>query len=257
MLLRRRAQEIVELAEKTEQEFARRGAELSGEISIGAGETRGMNFLSAQVRSFRALHPQVRFRIHSANADDIKERLENGLLDMGLLVEPVEIGRYAFLRLPQRDRWGVLVPKDSPLAQLDGGDAPGPGSLAPSDEQPLSGGHRAGELVRGPVEPSGSGRHLQFDAERRQHGGKRGWASPWALIWATCPTSCALCPWPPAMESGVVPGLEKRPGLFAPGQRVPSAHPVHRGRKPPGRKPPGRKPPASERCRAGMPVHTE
>lgn len=120
MLLRRRAQEIVELAEKTEQEFARRGAELSGEISIGAGETRGMNFLSAQVRSFRALHPQVRFRIHSANADDIKERLENGLLDMGLLVEPVEIGRYAFLRLPQRDRWGVLVPKDSPLAQLDG-----------------------------------------------------------------------------------------------------------------------------------------
>ena len=116
MLLRRRAQEIVELAEKTEQEFARRGAELSGEISIGAGETRGMNFLSAQVRSFRALHPQVRFRIHSANADDIKERLENGLLDMGLLVEPVEIGRYAFLRLPQRDRWGVLVDQGHPLA---------------------------------------------------------------------------------------------------------------------------------------------
>jgi DNA-binding transcriptional LysR family regulator len=117
MLLRRRAQEIVELANKTEQEFLNRDTELSGEISIGCGETRSMTFLSRKICSFRKLHPQVRFRIYSANADDVKERLESGLLDLGLLMEPVDISRYAFLRLPEKERWGVLVAKDSPLAE--------------------------------------------------------------------------------------------------------------------------------------------
>lgn len=117
MLLRRRAQEIVELADKTEREFAQWEGELSGEIAIGCGETQSMTFLSQHIRSFRALYPQVQFRIYSANADDVKERIEKGLLDMGLLTEPVDIGRYAFLRLPQKDQWGVLVPKGSPLAE--------------------------------------------------------------------------------------------------------------------------------------------
>jgi len=87
-----------------------------GEISIGCGETRSMDQLSRLLVSFRALHPQVRFEIHSANADDIKERIENGLLDMGLLVEPVDIGRYGFLRMSQKELWGVMVAQDSPLA---------------------------------------------------------------------------------------------------------------------------------------------
>lgn len=120
MLLRRRAQEIVELADKTQREFAQPEGELAGEISIGCGETQGMTFLSQHIRSFRELHPQVQFRIYSANADDVKERIEKGLLDLGLLTEAVDIGRYAFLRLPQKDRWGALVPKDSPLAQKEG-----------------------------------------------------------------------------------------------------------------------------------------
>lgn len=119
MLLRRRAQEIVELADKTEREFAQAERELSGEIAIGCGETQSMTFLSQRIRSFRELHPQVQFRIYSANADDVKERLEKGLLDMGLLTEPVDIGRYAFQRLPQKDRWGVLVPKDCALAKKE------------------------------------------------------------------------------------------------------------------------------------------
>lgn len=119
MLLRRRAQEIVELADKTEREFAQADRELSGEIAIGCGETQNMTFLSQHIRTFRELHPQVQFRIYSANADDVKERLEKGLLDMGLLTEPVDIGRYAFQRLPQKDKWGVLVPKDCTLAKKE------------------------------------------------------------------------------------------------------------------------------------------
>ena len=117
MLLRRRAQEIVELADKAERELQHTEAELTGEIAIGCGESVGMTFLSEHIREFRRLHPQVQFRIYSANADDIKERIEKGLLDMGLLTEPVDIGRYAFLRTPQKDRWGVLLPKEHPLAQ--------------------------------------------------------------------------------------------------------------------------------------------
>ena len=61
----------------------------------------------------------MQFRIYSAIADDVKERIEKGLLDMGLLAEPVDIGRYAFLRMPQKDRWGVLLPKEHPLAQKE------------------------------------------------------------------------------------------------------------------------------------------
>lgn len=119
MLLRRRAQELVDLAEKTTREFTMRETELMGEISIGAGETRSMSFLSRAMVSFRERYPKVTFRIFSATADDVKERLDTGLLDMGLLTEPVDVGRYAFCRMKERDRWGVLVRLDSPLAGLD------------------------------------------------------------------------------------------------------------------------------------------
>ena len=119
MLLRRRAQELVDLAEKTTREFTLRETELMGEIAIGAGETQSMSFLSRAMVSFREHYPKVTFRIFSANADDVKERLDTGLLDMGLLTEPVDVGRYAFCRMKERDRWGVLVRLDSPLAGLD------------------------------------------------------------------------------------------------------------------------------------------
>ena len=116
MLLRRRAQEIVELAEKTEQEFQRQEGELAGDISIGTGESNSMTDLSRKIAAFRAGHPLVRFHIYSATADEIQERLEKGLLDLGMLTEPVDIGRYEFVRLPRRDRWGVWVDQGHPLA---------------------------------------------------------------------------------------------------------------------------------------------
>ena len=116
MLLRRRAQEIVELAEKTEQEFQHQEGELAGDISIGTGESNSMTDLARKIAAFRAGHPLVRFHIYSATADEIQERLEKGLLDLGMLMEPVDIGRYEFVRLPRRDRWGVWVDQGHPLA---------------------------------------------------------------------------------------------------------------------------------------------
>lgn len=119
MLLRRRAQEIISLAEKTQEELSGNNGELAGEISIGCAETRNMNFLSARIAAFRERNPLVRFAIYTANADDIKERIEKGLTDLGLMMEPVDISRYEFVRMPAREQWAVMVKEDSPLAQKE------------------------------------------------------------------------------------------------------------------------------------------
>ena len=111
MLLRRRAQEIVALSDKTEQELSREKNELTGEIAIGCGETQSMTFLSRQICAFRAQYPLVRFRIYSANADDIKERMEKGLLDLGLLMEPVDMGRYEFVRMQEKTNGACWLAK--------------------------------------------------------------------------------------------------------------------------------------------------
>ena len=119
MLLKRRAQELVSLSDKTVSEFSRKDEILSGEISIGCGEARSMSFLSDCIISFRKKHSLVQFDIYSAIADDIKERIEKGIIDIGLLVEPVDIGKYEFLRLPAKEKWGIWVRKDSELAGKD------------------------------------------------------------------------------------------------------------------------------------------
>lgn len=116
MLLKRRAQELVSLADKTKREFSRDEGELTGEITIGSGESRGMRVLSKLLASFREEYPMVRYELYSGNADNIKDQIEKGLLDLGLLLEPVDIGKYEFVRLPIKDEWGVLVHRDSELA---------------------------------------------------------------------------------------------------------------------------------------------
>ena len=118
LLLKRRARELVTLADKTKAEL-RQAEEISGEIAIGCGETGNMSFLSEGIRRFREMHPQVSFRIYSANADDVKERMERGLLDLGLLMEPVDVSRYEFVRMPEKERWGVLVPRDWPITRQE------------------------------------------------------------------------------------------------------------------------------------------
>ena len=116
MLLKRRAQEIVSLSHKTVQELSHKEDVLSGEIAIGCGETKGMLFLSEQIRKFQQKYPLVQFSIHSAIADDTKERIEKGILDIGLLMEPVDVGKYEFIRMPKKEKWGILARKDSELA---------------------------------------------------------------------------------------------------------------------------------------------
>lgn len=117
MLLKRRAQELVQLADKVEREFQRGEEEISGNIAIGSGETSNMQELADMIREFQKKYPLVQYDLYTATADDIKEKLDKGLLDIGLLTEPVDIIKYNFIRMKRKETWGVLVRKDSPLAK--------------------------------------------------------------------------------------------------------------------------------------------
>ena len=117
LLLKRRAQELLALSEKTVRELSHREDTLAGEIYIGCGETKNMATLAKHMAEFRRENPLVQFSIYSANADDIKERMESGSLDMGLLMEPVDISKYEFIHMPWKERWGALLPADSIQAQ--------------------------------------------------------------------------------------------------------------------------------------------
>ena len=116
MLLRQRAEEIVAMADKTEAEFRAMKGALSGDIYIGGGETDAMNQVAAVCRELQALHPGIRYHLYSGNAQDVTERLDKGLLDFGLLIQPTDIAKYDYLSLPAKDSWGVILRRDSPLA---------------------------------------------------------------------------------------------------------------------------------------------
>ena len=117
MLLKSRAQELVQLADKTEKEFRHKEEELSGSIAIGSGETDSMQELAEIIRAFQENYPLVQYDLYTATADEIKDRLDKGLLDIGLLTEPVDIMKYSFIRMRQKETWGLLVRRDSALAE--------------------------------------------------------------------------------------------------------------------------------------------
>lgn len=116
MLLRLRAEEILNLVEKTEAEFHAMGKTVSGEVFIGAGESFVMKYIVEVMREVRAEHDQIRFHIYTGNFEDVAAKLERGVLDFGVFVQPADISKYFSIALPEKDIWGVLMRKDSPLA---------------------------------------------------------------------------------------------------------------------------------------------
>lgn len=113
----KRAEELLDLAEKTESEFANTQSTLTGEIVIGCGELKSFDYLADQIQSFKSTHSGVTFQIYSGNANQIKQRMDRGLVDIGLLLMPVNLNRYEFVVPPVQERMGILVHKDSPLAK--------------------------------------------------------------------------------------------------------------------------------------------
>ena len=116
MILKRRAQEILSLADKTKQDFLQKDEALSGVISIGSGEFRSTEYLAKIIAQFRKKYPKVTYEIYSGNAINIRDYIERGLLDIGLMSEPVDMRKYNFVNMPVKEQWGLFVPDDSPLS---------------------------------------------------------------------------------------------------------------------------------------------
>ena len=119
MRLRSRAEEIVDLVGRTESEFLVSADMLAGEVRIGGGETPAMALVADVVAELQSAHPLLRFALHSGNAADVSERLDNGRIDFGVFVGHTNLDRYESLRLPAHDRWGAFMRQDDPLAALD------------------------------------------------------------------------------------------------------------------------------------------
>ncbi|QIQ21414.1 LysR family transcriptional regulator [Zophobihabitans entericus] len=115
--LRKRAEEILELVQKTEAEFHMPTEEIRGDIYIGGGETHAMVFIAKIIKNLRDNFPHLHVHLFSGNADDVTERIDKGLLDFGVLIGSTNMTKYESLTLPQKDTWGILMRKDSPLAE--------------------------------------------------------------------------------------------------------------------------------------------
>lgn len=124
-LLRKRAEEIVELFGKAESELLRPSGDIGGDVYIGGGETRAMRILTDVAAKMRSEHPGVRFHMHSGDIADVSEKLDKGLVDFGLFIEPADLDKYEHIALPFCDEWGIIVPSSHPLAKKD--------SVAPDD----------------------------------------------------------------------------------------------------------------------------
>lgn len=111
MHLRQRAEEIVSLADQTRDEMRGDMTELNGCIRIGAAQTRSMSVVASVFAEMRREHPGVTIELFSGNADAVEDRLEHGLLDFAVMLDPVRLTKYEHLELPKRtrDRVGVLV----------------------------------------------------------------------------------------------------------------------------------------------------
>lgn len=119
MLLRKRAEEILELVDRAEREVMRSDDAVSGDIYIGTGETDGVRQIARAANRLQACYPGIRFHIVSGDAVDVCERLDKGLLDFGVLLGDIDKTKYHYMELPMKDTWGVLMRRDSPLAHRE------------------------------------------------------------------------------------------------------------------------------------------
>ncbi len=131
MILRKRAEEILNLVQKTEREIASSDQVLVGDVYIGAGETDAFRFIARAARELYKTCPGIHYHIASGNSEFVLEQLEKGLIDFGIVFGSVDSGKYSAIPFPDQDTWGVLMRRDAPLA--------GKAEIFPEDlwDQPL------------------------------------------------------------------------------------------------------------------------
>ena len=117
MILRKRAEEILAMVQKTEQEITISDDTIAGDVYIGAGETDAVHLLAKAAKQLQQSYPDIHYHISSGDTTDVLDRLDKGRIDFGLLFGPVDTSKYEYMEFPVKDTYGVLMRKDSPLAE--------------------------------------------------------------------------------------------------------------------------------------------
>ncbi|MCM1161206.1 MAG: LysR family transcriptional regulator [Roseburia sp.] len=119
MILRKRAEEILNLVQKTEKEITLSDHVIAGDVYIGTGETDAVRLIARAAKSLYEIYPDIHYHIASGNAEFVQEQLEKGLIDFGIIFGAVDQTKYNSIKIPSKDVWGVLMRRDSPLAQKE------------------------------------------------------------------------------------------------------------------------------------------
>lgn len=117
LILRKRAEEILELVEKTKGEFSSIKDEVSGDIYIGSGETKAIKQITDIMQILNNKYPKIKFHIVSGDSEDLDEKLDKGILDFCIFIEPFVPDKYDYINLRKKDIWGILLRKDDVLAK--------------------------------------------------------------------------------------------------------------------------------------------
>lgn len=139
MILRKRAEEMISLMRRTEEEITGVGETIAGNVFIGTGETETVRLFAQVAKKLQQKYPDIRYHISSGNAEHVLEYLDKGLIDFGLLFTEIDPQKYEAVPVPVKDTWGVLMRKDSPLAEKE--------SICPDDlwDKPLIVSHQKGD----------------------------------------------------------------------------------------------------------------
>lgn len=139
MILRKRAEEILSLVKRTEDEITRSEEAIVGDVYIGTGETDIVRFFAEAAKEIQKKYPDIHYHISSGNAEYVLEYLDKGLIDFGLLFGSVDTQKYEAIPIPVKDTWGVLMRRDSPLAEKE--------TVCPEDlwDKPLIVSHQRGD----------------------------------------------------------------------------------------------------------------
>lgn len=117
ILLKKRAEEIIDMIEKARAEFNFTDEVIAGDIFIGAGESWAMSLVASVMKDVQKDYPHIKYNIYSGNFQDITEKLDKGLLNFGLLIDPADLSKYDYLKMPAKDTWGLIMRKDSSLSR--------------------------------------------------------------------------------------------------------------------------------------------
>ena len=119
MILRKRAEEILDLVKRTENEITLNNDIIVGDVYIGTGETDGVRLMAKAAKKLQEHYPGIRYHIYSGNAAHVMEQLDKGLIDFGIIFGDVDLTKYNSLDTSYSDQWGVLMRKDSELAEKE------------------------------------------------------------------------------------------------------------------------------------------